>query len=640
MAGMKKKRITSIRAKLILSLFSVVLITGLASLIINLRIINTNIIGQAYDTIQSDLNTAESIYNDQIQDMHLFIKHASYRSIIQKAAIKKDKNVLMKTLGEINDELDFDILNVTDSKGRVILRYKNRAVFGDDLSSDNYVEYVLKKKKSCFGTDVIKHDFLLREGNSLAQQAHIEIKATKMGKSRGKLYENRGMALKAASPIFFNGRLIGVIYGARLLNNDFKFVDRIKNMVFKDEKIRGFDLGAATIFLGDVRISTNVKNKDGSRAVGTQVSEVVFNKVFKNAQLWLDKAFVVNNWYISAYSPIYDINREVIGILYVGALEDKYNNIKNKTTILSILIIILTGFLAMVLAINLIQVIIKPINNLISFAKKVTEGNYDSRIEHSDDEIGYLCFTFNSMIDAIVERDTKLKEQTQNQIVQSEKLASLGRLASGIAHEINNPLTGVLTYSSLLLENFEGTEYEEDINVIVNETLRCRKTVKGILDFARETRLEKEPASINRLISDSLQIIEKHVNFHNIKIEKNLADDIPVLDLDTNQMKSVINNLVLNAGDAMPDGGKLSVSTSYDSELGQVIIGVEDTGIGISEENMKTIFDPFFTTKETGKGTGLGLAVTYGIIERHNGVIQVESEPGKGTGFRIVLPVV
>ncbi|HPB81777.1 MAG TPA: ATP-binding protein, partial [Spirochaetota bacterium] len=221
----------------------------------------------------------------------------------------------------------------------------------------------------------------------------------------------------------------------------------------------------------------------------------------------------------------------------------------------------------------------------------------------------------------------------------SEKLASLGRLASGIAHEINNPLTGVLTYSSVLLEDLRDTEYREDLDVIVGETLRCRKIVQEILDFARETRLEKARVNLNGVIHDALSILEKNFNFQNVKIVRKFRDTIPEVWCDVNLFKSVINNLALNAADAMPDGGTLEIATDYNEAEDSVVLTFADTGSGISEEDLDKIFDPFFTTKETGKGTGLGLAVSYGIVQRHKGIIDVKSSPGQGTTFTIMLPV-
>ncbi len=630
----------SLRVKLIVSLISVVLIIGSASITIGLRIINNNIVGQAYEQVQNDLKTARYIYEDKIHIIHHFMRHLSLLPYIHDAIERNDRRLLVNKLQEVKRELDLDILNIVDPAGRVIVRARNPVRSGDSVSDDKYISYVQTNLKSCFGSDIMSHEHLVREGQDLADRAFITLVPTPMARKTDSTNEDRGLVLKAASPMIRDGKLIGIIYGARLINRNYDMVDQIKSLVFKDQKYDGFEYGTATIFLEDLRVSTNVLREDGVRAIGTRISEEVYKKVFERGELWLDKAFVVNNWYISAYSPIYDLHRKVIGILYVGIIENKFNDIKKETTILFLVIIIVTLLIAIGLSIYLIQNFLHPVNILVNASKEIAEGNYTIQIPvDSKDELGYLCKTFNSMVAAIVERDNLLKEDTQKQIVQSEKLASLGKLAAGIAHEINNPLTGVLTYSSILLEELKDTEHKDDLEVIVNETLRCRKIVREILNFARETRIEKERANVNRVINEMLSILEKHVNFQNIAIVKDFDDAVPDMEIDINQIKQVINNLSLNASDAMSEGGTLTIRTSFDSTANAVIVEFIDTGLGISEENIGKIFDPFFTTKQTGKGTGLGLAVTYGIIKRHNGTITVKSSTGEGTTFTIVLPV-
>lgn len=630
---------TNLRVKLIASLLSVVLIIGIASIILGLRIINNNIVGQAYEQVQNDLKTAEYIYNDKINIIHLFVKHLASLPYIKEAVISNNRYLLINKLQEVKKELNLDILNIVDRNGNVIVRARNPKLYGDNIRGDNFIDYIQHNAISCYGTDVISRAHLQREGQDLADQALIQVLPTPKASESVEMTEERGMVLKAAAPIYYDGELIGIIYGAQLLNKNYEIVDQIKSLVFKDKKFNNQDYGTATIFFDDLRISTNV-HKDGVRAIGTRISEEVYNRVFKQGKLWLDKAFVVNNWYISAYSPIYTIHNQVIGILYVGILEDKFNQIKKETTIFFLIIIIISLQIAILLAIYLIQNILNPVKTLVNASNEIAKGNYNINISvDSSDELGYLCKTFNTMVGAIVERDNMLKEDTQKQILHSEKLASLGKLAAGIAHEINNPLTGVLTYSSILLEELKETEYKEDLEIIVNETLRCRKIVREILNFARETRIEKESVNLNQIINEILTILEKHVAFQNIGITKDFGDNLPTLNLDINQIKSVINNLALNAADAMTEGGHLSIITRFDESAQSVTIEFTDTGHGIPEENLTKIFDPFFSTKRTGKGTGLGLSVTYGIIKRHNGTITVKSTIGKGTTFTITLPV-
>jgi two-component system NtrC family sensor kinase len=425
-----------------------------------------------------------------------------------------------------------------------------------------------------------------------------------------------------------------------MLNNDSEIVDNIRILIFGDKKINGIDLGTSTIFLDDLRISTNVKTKDGKRAIGTRVSNEVYKTVFKEGKVWVDKALVVDNWYISAYSPIYNIENKIIGIVYNGILEEKYSRIIRNTTALIFIVIVITATIVIFLSIYFINLWIGPVKILLEASKEIIKGNFNMKVNiKTNDEMSYFGYVFNKMSDALSERDRLLRERTQKQIVQTEKMASLGRLAAGIAHEINNPLTGVLTYSSLLLEDLAGTDFEEDLVVIRNETLRCREIVKGILNFAREAKLEIVPADLNVVVNDVLVILERHVNFQNITIIRKLGENLPRVNLDINQMKSVINNLCLNSADAMPDGGFLTVITALGDDGGFIFLTVKDTGTGISEENLGKVFDPFFTTKETGKGTGLGLAVTYGIVQRHNGSIRIQSKIGVGTEIEIKIPV-
>jgi two-component system NtrC family sensor kinase len=187
-------------------------------------------------------------------------------------------------------------------------------------------------------------------------------------------------------------------------------------------------------------------------------------------------------------------------------------------------------------------------------------------------------------------------------------------------------------------DELKGTPYEEDLSVVINETMRCRNIVKGLLDFARNTTMEKIAASINDVIRETVLILEKHVTYQNVKFHLLLDEKIPIIEFDVSLMRSVFNNLSENAAHAMPQGGDLFITTMHDQNARKIKIVFRDTGEGISSENINKIFDPFFTTKGAGKGTGLGLAVIYGIVEKHNGSIEVSSEPGDGAVFTISLP--
>jgi two-component system, NtrC family, sensor kinase len=223
-------------------------------------------------------------------------------------------------------------------------------------------------------------------------------------------------------------------------------------------------------------------------------------------------------------------------------------------------------------------------------------------------------------------------------MLQAEKLAAIGKLAAGVAHEINNPLTGVLTNSSLLLADLPpGDARREDLQTIVDETLRCRRIVKGLLDFARQTPPQTETLALGDLVEKVLELVRHQPSFRAIQVSTALDPELPSVHADRDQLRQVILNLVLNAAEAMPEGGALTL-TSRRGPAGTVEIVVADTGPGIPEEVRDRIFEPFFTTKKAG--TGLGLAIVYGIMEQHRGAIRVESAPGRGTMMTISLPAV
>lgn len=288
------------------------------------------------------------------------------------------------------------------------------------------------------------------------------------------------------------------------------------------------------------------------------------------------------------------------------------------------------------------RIVLQPVGQIAAATKRVAEGdlNYTIALDKRD-EIGALAQSFNAM--------TRKLAETQRQLYLSDKLASVGRLAAGVAHEINNPLTGVLTYSSFLLKRVEDRpEIKEDLEVIVRETKRCREIVKGLLDFARQSRPEKRASDINEVIARSLRILQNQLQRHHIELKQNLAPGLPRVNIDVDQIQQVLINLLLNARDAMAEkGGTLMLDTSFQpgngnsgssAHTGCVQIQVRDTGCGIPAEHLPKIFEPFFTTKGQN-GNGLGLAVAWGIVEKHNGRIAVESEVGKGTTFKVLLPV-
>jgi two-component system NtrC family sensor kinase len=349
---------------------------------------------------------------------------------------------------------------------------------------------------------------------------------------------------------------------------------------------------------------------------------------------------------------------KVLGVLDVVVSLDKMHALldayRNKSATLTLLLIALTSLSLTLFTQKLVN---RPVRELLEHTKMLSRGELDGLVpSFAQDELGELADSFNSMtlnlkkareelegwgrnLEEMVQQRTHEVTQMQAQLVRSEKLASLGELVAGIAHEINNPLTGILVFSSLIRSNPKLDEtLRNDIETVIRETKRCAGIVKGLLEFARCSPPQMALCSVNEVSETALTLIEHQMLFQDVTVIRQYAADLPALLLDPNQFEQVLVNILLNAGQAMRGEGVLKVATGVDRELDGVFVQISDNGCGIPEANLAKIFDPFFSTKEN-KGTGLGLSVSYGIIEKHGGRIDVQSEVGSGTTFSIRLPL-
>jgi two-component system, NtrC family, sensor kinase len=286
--------------------------------------------------------------------------------------------------------------------------------------------------------------------------------------------------------------------------------------------------------------------------------------------------------------------------------------------------------------------IVKPLSRLINASHEVSEGQFSIDVGPIVScEIGLLQTHFLRMVDVI----RRQRMEAEDRLLHSETQASIGRLAAGVAHEINNPLTGVLTYTHMLLRRKDlSDEVRSDLETIAQATERIKKIVRGLLDFSRETKLNPQPTDLNSIALLSIPLMRNQALVKGVDVKFNPAPHLPMLTLDRSQFQGVLLNILMNAVDATEPGGRITVSTglseSPDHQTGKgVVIAIEDTGCGIPAENRGKLFEPFFTTKEIGQGTGLGLSVSLGIVQRHCGTITVKSEVGKGSTFTVWLPV-
>lgn len=306
------------------------------------------------------------------------------------------------------------------------------------------------------------------------------------------------------------------------------------------------------------------------------------------------------------------------------------------------------------------KIVTNPVHELVLGMEKVAGGNLDYSVPiKSVDEIGEMAGTFNSMtkdlktardqreqwthtLEVEIAKKTEEIQRTHANLVQTEKLASLGRMAAGVAHEINNPLTGVVTFAYLLKKQFPADSPQaQDLDVIIEQSERCSKIIKNLLTFARATPSEKGKVSINDVLKRTIFMVQNQEKFHHIKFNINLEDSQFIIVGDSSQFQQIFLNMFINAADAMGGRGNITVATRSFTEDGKPYVEIEftDEGSGIKEQDMPKLFEPFFTTKPVGKGTGLGLSVSHGIVKHFDGNIKVKSKIGKGTSFFVRLPL-
>lgn len=346
----------------------------------------------------------------------------------------------------------------------------------------------------------------------------------------------------------------------------------------------------------------------------------------------------------------------ILGVLDITVslkdLHQKTRDYRMQFVVITCIFILIIGILTTLLIQSLVN---KPVQRLVKHMSLVSEGNLEARVKVlSQDELGVLSESVNRMTENLmlaraeltewasslemkVDDRTKEIKKIEGQLLRSEKLASLGKLVAGIAHEINNPLTGILLYSSIINGDKRlHPELKPDIDRVIAESKRCTDIVSRLLEFSREAMPHKESVSLNDLLDKVINLIHKQPTFQDISILKVYAPNLPDTIIDPSQIQQVFINIFLNASHAMEENGELTVTTYRDAKNSMVGVRIKDTGCGISEEDIDKIFDPFFTTKQSG--TGLGLSISYGIVENNGGTIKVSSRVGIGTTFTLLLP--
>ncbi len=600
-----------------------------------------NYLSSAQDArVGRDMDLADAFYRSKLYDISGNAGRVSSVAPVRHnlaAAIQGDEQAIQV----LEQQLKVEIANLppgshqrfivlTDAQGSSVTgqvaldKQVDTVEPGTDWGSLPIVRSALDTGQQQAATEVIPPDLLASLG--LAEQAEIPLKDTP--KAAPEPFDQRegsaGLVLVSVAPVLSEeGRAAGSVLAGHLFNRDYTLVDRIK-------EVAGVD--TVTIFFGDLRVSTNVEDEAGERAIGTRVSQEVFDRVLVGGEIFTGPAYVVNQWYITRYEPLYDHAQQVVGMLYVGAKQAAFLQLRDTFRRQVYLIAAATILLAVLIAAPLAWSVSRPLSSLADATRRVAEGDWSVRAaEKGYREMRTLAESFNTMVQTL--------KDTQEQLVQKEKLASVGQLAAGVAHEINNPLGSVLLYADILRKETpdEDPQQQEDLEMIIREATRCKTIVNDLLNFSRQNEVMAQETDLNQLLAEIAQEAEMQDLYQQVEIVTNLEPQLPHIQADPLQLRQVFLNLMSNAAEAMPQGGTLTLTTRKGPSAGFVTVEVEDTGVGISEENLKKIFTPFFTTKPIGRGTGLGLAITYGIVKMHQGQIGMQSQLGKGTRFTITL---
>jgi two-component system NtrC family sensor kinase len=640
-----------IRRKLLFATLLPLTVAILLCWLIGSLLITDRVFRQAQLKVLSDLNSARRVYNDEVNHLGSIVKVAGLGPEMAVSLASGRFAPVEPLLQHLSRDEGLSFLNVIDATGVVRYRVSNPGTRGDDLSRDPVVAQALGGK-SAGATQVYPDERLARENPALPARAVVEIRPTPRGRTVTGGSEKRGLLLVAAAPVRgVDGTVVGVLQAGMMLNGDSRLVDTVTRTVFDRE-----GGGAATVFLGDVRIATNVRDATGNRAFGTLMSREVARVVLEQGERWSDRAFVLSDWFISAYEPLRDPEGAIVGALYVGMPEKPLLEMRRNLNIIFAGVLLLVSCIGIVLSGWISRRLAMPVRALAEAARRMAAGERVEPIRATgNDEIGLLADEFNQMAhevtslketleEKVARRTLELEEKSgqllaaQRELAKSERLAGLGLLAAGVAHEINNPLA-IIRGNAELLQGAtpEGSEEREEVDAIVDETVRIGRIVANLRTFSRSGLKRISSFSLGELLDTILDQLGHQIPLEQYQVIRAYWGHDREVEGDGDQLRQVFTNLILNGLQAMPEGGELYLNLERCDGGERVCVTVRDQGCGITPQQMEKLFTPFFTTK--ARGTGLGLAVSYGIVQDHGGEIRVESSAGSGATFVVLLPL-
>ncbi|MBC08412.1 cache domain-containing protein [Thalassospira sp.] len=653
------KRTRSVRFKLLaIALLPTLVILPLLLGVMMVRW-NTKFDALLTSKVSGDLTIAHQYFTHILENTGEQIEALGQSVAVRDVLASGNANDIDRLLAARQQELGLDFLYLSPGRDNEV---------GDRRDGDWPVIESAYNGQSSTSIDIFSNRDLAAISPDLAERARLDLIETPNAVPSTRDAETRGMVVHSASHVELPTGGSAALVGGILLNQNLGFIDTINDLVYRQNSLPEGSQGTATLFLDDVRVSTNVRLFADRRALGTRVSGVVRKTVLEDGNVWLDRAFVVNDWYISAYEPIKDSYGKRVGMLYVGFLEAPFAQTKYESLLILIGAFLFVAALSVPIFLRWARGIFKPLERMANTIGRVENGDLSARtnLDQVQDEIALVAEHLDDLLDQVQERDKRLRawndqlnarvdartselreanralEATTRQLIMSEKLAAIGEITAGVAHEINNPVA-VLQGNLDVLRDLLGEHArlgDTEFRLIDEQVNRINLIVTKLLQFAKPEEYAGfvERHSVAEVIDDCMPLVAHLLSRADIKVVREHQSTRLVL-MNRTELQQVLVNLMVNALHAMPESGTLTLIDADVDRGGKpgIQITVRDTGTGMDADVLNRIFDPFYTTKRR-EGTGLGLSITRTLIDRQGGSLDVESEPGKGTVFTIWLP--
>jgi two-component system NtrC family sensor kinase len=580
--------------------------------------IRTNVVDRAQKQLLTQLWTARSVYDNEIDRMKHCFELLEY----------------IGDLAKLKNNLSLDYLYVLTSNTKVST--KSPIVAQAFLGNANG------------GTRVIDSAELIAMGNGLFQQAEIEIKLTPKARPDPKKTLSSALAFEYAAPIFdAAGNVVHVVYGGKIINQYTDLINRIHRIAFENKLYNAKPIGTVTIFEDDVRIATNVLDKSGSPAIGTRVSSIVYDTVVGKGKPWYSRAFVVTDWYLTAYEPIRDVTGRIVGMLYVGALEAPFNDVIRSSAVMFLIIIGVIMLIAIFVTFHFAAGISRPITRLVDASKRIADGDHSHRVPNNEKirELHELAHSFNEMAGKLHARETSLK-------ITNEELAALNKryldLVGMVAHELKGILSSTMLNAYSMRDEYLGPVNETQAKALESITRNLDYFDQTIKNFFNLSRIEKgelalAPTEIKlkeTIVDESVNYFLRQANDRGMTIENNVAPNTTLM-ADNFLLLMVVNNLIGNAVKYGRERSKIVVTGGRKNDA--VYFEVFSEGRPIAAEEQDKLFKRFSRLEDSpeGKkmrGTGLGLFISRQIVELHKGSI-VCLPRDNGNSFIVTIPI-